>query len=381
MNRRRSRKQRKAPCQSAPLHPYLCGCKQNNMLPEQKFDTSPNRLKTPNVIIKNTSNKRNKRAKRAIKNSRMKIASNVYLELTEKHNELQRQTEMENTLKQQMVERKHYYYLLMKEEEEKRRKEHSHDYDDFTKEISSALLHNKDIISDINDSNNLLHKSSKLSLLSIPSSHKANININLKKKKTKAKTAGITLNNKKELGATPYFKKHHFKLEPIKIQQAEQPSHLYEKHTWYGKAGQRSGNVLSNADIIAQKLHQYNNMQSSIKHHFNSNVPPSFLYYAENYSATLCQAVVRGFFGRKKAKQRKLLLKNLKNITRPFYWRREVARVYRCYSAWKWLSQYARLSVSAIIIQACVRKYLTRKQYCNIKKSLRIFRKIAMTAR
>ena len=114
MTSRRSRKQRKTPCQSAPLHPHLCGCKQNDMLPEQKFDASPNRLKTPHLIIKNALKKRNKKAKRSIKNSRMKVAGNVYLELTEKHNEIKRQTEMEQKLKQQTLERKQYYYLLMK---------------------------------------------------------------------------------------------------------------------------------------------------------------------------------------------------------------------------------------------------------------------------
>ena len=434
--RRKKNKKKKVKCQSSQLHPYLCNCSKssnNDLLHEITFDASSSRLKTPHIIIENTVNKKNKKAKRAIKRSRMKHAGNVYLELTAKHNQLKRQHEIEHIAKQEMLEQKQYHALLMEEKEAKRRTNamiQFHEqlltspqsslpelssskrisllvYDDDDDEEEEEEEDDNKYINYINDLDYL--PPSPSSLFSITKNDNVNTSIiasllsennieidnekkqQMKNKQKKKKKKNDIINSKHELGATSYFKKHHFKLDPIQEEKLkhdttssnfnEEPSHLYEKHTWYGIPGKRAGNVFSDADTTAEKLRQYNKMQSSIKRHFNSNVPPSFLYYAENYSATLCQSIVRGFFGKKKAKKRRKLLKQLKDVTRPFYWRREVARVYKCYSAWKWLSQYARLSVSAIIIQALVRKFLARIQYCNIQKSLRIFKRIAITAR
>ena len=114
---KKTKKKRKsrAKCNSKTLHPYLCNCRQgiDGFEPSTEF-----------WVGKSTGDKNFSVYTR--ESRRVKVTSNVYLELTEQHEELQNTRKRELELKREIRDRKKYYMLLMEEEEEKRRKQYLH---------------------------------------------------------------------------------------------------------------------------------------------------------------------------------------------------------------------------------------------------------------
>ena len=138
------------------------------------------------------------------------------------------------------------------------------------------------------------------------------------------------------------------------------------------KGGKHAAKDRDKCDKVFRERHLVN----AVTRQFDK-VPPAFLHYAKEYSATLIQTSFRGFLGRRKSKERRVLLQTLKKVARPFYWRREMERVYRCFANWVVIAQHKRLNDAAVVLQRNVRVLLAKLYVARIHKSLTIFKRLA----